>query len=133
MLHHSHGHTKSRQRAQTGAGNTIRLVRTQVKVSADSAGTLQLELVLELFDASAELVDLLDGDLRTQTTYVYMYMYVTSHKRRVTSSLLIQHKISLKALLFSRKQVSKILMTVLISQRRTFINFGKRIAMTLHA
>ena len=45
-------------------------VRTQVKVSADSAGTLQLELVLELFDAGAELVDLLDGDLRTQTAYV---------------------------------------------------------------
>ena len=60
-------------------------MRTQVKVSADSAGTLQLELVLELFDASAELVDLLDGDLRTQTAYVYMYL--TSHMvRHVISS-----------------------------------------------
>ena len=50
-------------------------MRTQVKVSADSAGTFQLELVLELFDAGAELVDLLDGDLRTQTPHV------TSHTR----------------------------------------------------
>ena len=52
-------------------------VCTQVKVSADSAGTLELELILELFDASAKFVNLLDGDLRTQTAQV------TSNLRRV--------------------------------------------------
>ena len=60
-------------------------MRTQVKVSADSAGTLELELILELFDASAKLVDLLDGDLRTQTAHV------TSHTTRHTISTYSAH------------------------------------------